>query len=317
MSLLKVEISQNRDVVLNSRTANLLLDSGNGNAALLYIYIISHSGEIELSSASERLKMAPDEILKALDALRQLNLVGNTDAAKTLERADETPEYTTTDIAEHIGSDKSFKFLVNFCEEKLGKFLSTVDLRVLLSIYSWLGLPVDVICLLVTSCIDETRKKYGPGRVPTMRTIEKRAKLWLRDGVLTSTLAEEYLAKQEELNSAKKKIARILQISGRALSPSEDRYISEWLSLPISEELIANAYDKTLINTGSLNWRYMSSILESWHSLGIKTTADIQRLDKKPRDDKPAKVATPSISDEAAAMRLRELNRKNKMNTKE
>ncbi len=317
MSLLKVEISQNRDVVLNARTANLLLDSGSGNAALLYIYIISHSGEIELSSASERLKLTPDEILAALNVLKQAGLVGNTDAAKTLERADETPEYTTTDIAEHIGSDKSFKFLVNFCEEKLGKFLSTVDLRVLLSIYSWLGLPVDVICLLVMSCIDETRKKYGQGRVPTMRMIEKRAKIWLREGVLTSKLAEEYLAKQEELNSAKEKISKILQISGRALSPSEDRYISEWLSLSLSEELIANAYDKTIINTGSLNWRYMNSILESWHSLGVKTVADIQTLDKKPRDGKPIQSTQASSNDEAAAMRLRELNRKNKMNAKE
>ncbi len=307
MAKLKVELPTSNTVTLSASAANLLMDKGSGDAALLYIYILSHSCEIDVDSAAKRLRLSPDRIYSALDTLSEIGLIGKSSFPTVRERGDEVPEYSQRDVAEQLGRDCDFKNLVSFCEEKLGKLLSTVDLQVLLGIYSWLGLPADVICLLVTSCIDETRKKYGATRVPTMRTIEKRAKAWVRDGIMTTGRAEEYLKELEKLGSDKVRVASLCGIRGRALAPTEDRYISEWLRLELADELIASAYDKTVTNTGSLKWRYMDKILQAWFSDGVKSLSE---LEKSPAPTTQKKTSGADIS---AAERLRELNRRNRL----
>ena len=307
MAKLKVELPAQSTITLSASAANLLMDKGSGDAALLYIYILSHSGEIDVESASKRLSLSPDRIYSALDILSEIGLIGKSALPQVREREDEIPEYSQRDVAEHMGSDNDFKALVSFCEEKLGKFLSTVDLQTLLGIYSWLGLPPDVICLLITSCIDEMRKKYGEGRVPTMRTIEKRAKIWVRDGIMTAGRAEEYLKELEKLGSDKARVASVCGIRGRDLAPTEDRYISSWLRLELSDELISAAYDKTVTNTGSLKWRYMDKILQTWFSEGVRSVSDIE---EKASPKVPSKTSGADIS---AAERLRALNRQNQL----
>ncbi|MBQ9986198.1 MAG: DnaD domain protein [Oscillospiraceae bacterium] len=303
MAVLKVKTAASRDILIPSHSANLLLDCQSAEAALLYIYILSHGGELDISAASKRLKLKEEAINDALKVLEAKGIVGKTEAPKPAQRSDAVPDYTQKDIAERMGSDGQFKQLVAFCENALGKYLSSYDIQVLLSIYDWLGLPFEVACLLITSCVDEAHKKLGPGRVPTLRTIEKRAKEWVAGGILTLGRAEEYLREMEKLGEEKGRIAAILRITGRALSPTEEKYIAAWVASGISHELIEIAYDKTVVNTGSLKWNYMNKILAAWHELGYRTAEDLVREERK----EPQATAT---IDEGAAAKLRELNRK-------
>lgn len=313
MAIIKVEISGTGDVLIPSRAANLLMDGGNGNAALLYIYILSHSRDVDVAAAAGRLSLSEDDVLRALDSLVASGLVGIGDKPAVPERSVAAPEYSASDVAEHIGSDREFKQLADFCENSLGKILTTLDLQVLLSIYSWLGLPADVICILITSCIEEYRRKYGAARVPTMRTIEKTAKIWAQNGVFTCKRAEEYLAECARQKSEKRRIAGLLRLGDRALSPTEEKYISSWISLSIPDELISAAYDKTVVNTGSLKWRYMDKILESWHKLGFKSVSDVKSrgIIPSPRGE------SSDDEDIRASERLREINRRKNISTEE
>lgn len=313
MAKIQVILPTSRDITIPAGAADRLMDSGDGTAALLYIYILTHSGELDMAAASKRLRISEQALMESLGSLEKCGLVGKTEVVSVPERSDEIPEYSQRDVAEHMGSDNEFKYLVNFTEEKLGKFLSTVDLQVLLGIYSWLGLPVDVICLLITSSIDSARKHLGAGRIPTMRMIEKRAKEWVRAGVMSIGRAEEYLAEQEKLGSDKARIAKIVGISGRALSTTENRYITEWLRLEIPDELIAAAYDKTVINTGERKWNYINKILMTWSERGFKTVDEVTSGERK------TTIASDNRDegDEGAAMRLRELNRKNRTKREE
>ena len=313
MAKIQVILPTSRDVTIPASAADRLMDSADGTAALLYIYILSHSGELDMAAASKRLRIPEQALMESLGSLEKCGLVGKAEVVSVPERSDEIPEYSQRDVAEHMGSDNEFRYLVNFTEEKLGKLLSTVDLQVLLGIYSWLGLPVDVICLLITSSIDSARKHLGAGRVPTMRMIEKRAKEWVRAGVMSIGRAEEYLAEQEKLGSDKARIAKIVGISGRTLSTTENRYITEWLRLEIPDELIAAAYDKTVINTGERKWNYINKILMTWSERGFKTIDEVTSGERKT----PVASGNSDEGDEGAAMRLRELNRKNRTKREE
>lgn len=308
MASIKIELSKSRDITIPLREANLLMDSGCGNAALLYIYILSHGEELDIQAAAKRLSLSSDDIFAALDVLENRGVIGKTEKPKLPDRGSEVPDFSESDVAAFTGSDPEFKNLLNFCQQSLGKMLSTVDVKVLLGIYSWIGLPPDVIGVLITSTIRETKEKYGPGRIPTMKNIEKRAKIWASEGVMTLGRAEEYLREQERRGSVKARVAEILRISGRALSPTEDKYISDWIARGISDELLAEAYDKTVIATGKLSWNYMNKILLSWQAHGFTTLTEVRG-----ETSRTAEAPSAPAGDESAAIRLRELNRKKRM----
>jgi hypothetical protein len=89
--------------------------------------------------------------------------------------------------------------------------------------YDYLALPPEVILELLNFCVDRSREKYGPGRLPSMRSIEKEAFVWANMEILTLEQAEEYI------EACKARPGRgegrpVLNIRGRELSPTEQKY---------------------------------------------------------------------------------------------
>ncbi len=314
MSVRKIKVNKKQDILVPAQAVEGLLNIADGGAALTYLYILSHDGEFDDQAAALRLKMSADRLSESLEILSKHKLidVGNLENT-VLERSDSIPEYTARDVSDTLGNDASFRYLLDFCQQRLGKILSTVDTQTLLGIYSWMGLPVDVICLIITSCIDETQKRYGQTRKPTMRTIEQRARLWLNMGIMTQAQAEEYLKEQERRGTRLAALVRLLHLGGRALSVTENRYLTDWVSLDFSDELILKAYDITIIKTGSLKWRYMDSILKSWHAKGFKTCEQVDAEDSPRVPAAANKLSAPEELD--SVRRLREINRKRRGGT--
>lgn len=265
-----IPLARTGDVFLPEKTVRRLLDCRDGTAALVYLYLASHDGALDDKAAMHALGMSEDELAHGLNLLASLGLV---EAPKALqERADELPEYTGADVSDALASNADFASLLKFTEMRLGRRLSTPDTQTLLGIYDWMGLPADVICLLVTACVEEHQKKNSARRL-TMRTIENRAKLWCSLGLFTQAAAEIYLKQQEERGEKVASLARLLHITGRALSPTERKYLESWAFL--DEGLVLKAYDITVINTGKLNWQYMDKILQSWQAKGFRSVADV------------------------------------------
>ena len=294
MAQRKIKLTRNGDVYLPEKTVKRLIDSRSGEAALVYLYLAAHDGMLDDRAAMNTLGMSDETLARALGVLARLGL---TEAPEQmLDRPDTLPEYTGDDVSLALSSDGTFAGLLKFTETRLGRRLSTVDTQTLLGIYSWMGLPADVICLLVTSCIEEHKKKFGEGRRPTMRAIEKRAKLWCELGLFTAESAGVYLKQQEERGSRIATVARLLQIGGRALSQTEQKYLELWSGF--TDELILKAYDITVVKTGRLTWKFMDTILQSWAAKGFCTVADVET-----GETRTAKTETASVS------HLREMNR--------
>ena len=49
-----------------------------------------------------------------------------------------------------------------------------------------------------------------------------------------------------------------------------------------SNEVIMLAYERTCLNTGTLKWAYMNSILKSWQEKNLFTPQEIQQGDSAP-----------------------------------
>ena len=252
-----------------------LLSAGSPDAALLHLYIAAgndpRSAETELGISGSRLSCAGA-------TLRQLGLWPEEKRQKILPG--ERPNYSETDVLGAMESDQSFRCLYGEVQRLLGRSLNTEELKILLGFVRYLGLPGEVISVLVCYCRDRARQK-GSGRNPSLRTIEKEAYAWAERGIDTVEEAAMFIHSQNVRNSRLSRLMQQLQIRGRNLTPAEERYAQGWLDMGFDEESIAMAYEKTCLNTGGLNWPYMNKILQRWHQQDLHTAEAVRTGDNK------------------------------------
>ncbi len=253
-----------------------LLHMANGDAALLYIYLKCGNPQAEAAAA---LGMGEDQCNCAAALLRQMGLVEEERKASFVPG--ERPAYCETDVLQAVDSDCDFRSLYGEVQRLLGKSLNTEELKILLGFHRYLGLPGDVISLLVCYCKERARQK-GSLRSPSLRTIEKEAYSWAEQGIDTFEEAAAFIRTRNLRDSQLEQLKRTLQIRGRNLTAGENRYAESWLEMGFAMDAIAMAYERTCLNTGGLSWAYMNKILVRWHESGLHTAEAVKRGDKKP-----------------------------------
>lgn len=253
-----------------------LLHLANADAALLYLYLQCGNSAAE---ASRALGMGEDQCSCALALLRQMGLW--TEEKKASFVPGERPAYSENDVLRAMDSDGDFRSLYGEVQRLLGKTLNTEELKLLLGFHRYLGLPGEVISLLVCYCKERARQK-GALRNPSLRTIEKEAYFWAEQGIDTFEEAAAYIRTQNLKNTQMEQLKNILQIRGRNLTAGENRYAESWLEMGFEKEVIALAYERTCLNTGGLSWAYMNKILTRWHEAGLHTMQTIKQGDRKP-----------------------------------
>lgn len=269
-------------VCMSADAAEKLLKSANGDAALLYIYILKNHGMFSASEASALgLK---NGVKSAMDALAGMGLTSR-GASIRREREDVPPEYSADEIYDSVREGGKFAGLVPELERILGKPLSAFELKVFYGIYDYLGLPTEVILLLVSYCVEETERKQGRDRRPSARSIEAEAYSWARNEAFTLEAAEAHIARMAKVRSGAMGFAGALKLSDRALGATEAKYLRAWAEMGFDTPCVLEAYDRTVLKKGSLNWAYMNSILKSWHEKGLHNMDEIRDGDSIRRQE--------------------------------
>ena len=263
-----------QQVTISQSDLRRLLSTASPDAALLYLYLRSGN---PADSAERELNLNPSRISCAMATLRQLGLVETERASHIIPG--ERPSYSEMDVITAMDTDNSFRGIYGEVQRLMGRNLNTEELKILLSFTNYLGLPGDVISVLVCYCKDRARQK-GHLRNPSLRTIEKEAYAWAERGIDTLEEAAAYIQSQNMRNTRLARLMNILQIRGRNLTAAEERYAQNWLELSFDEEMIAMAYERTCLNTGGLNWAYMNKILQRWHEQGFHTAQEVQSGDQ-------------------------------------
>ncbi len=208
--------------------------------------------------------------------------------AKKMVAVETRPVYSIDEIYAHVRGNTKLEDLYGIASKILQKPLSTTDTMIIYSLYDYYRFPIDVIPLLLSFCMNNNKK--------SMRQIERVAQSWVDKNITTAEKAEEYLKKAEEYNSKISALKKAMGIYDRKFTPTEKKYIDMWLEqMVIPVELIAYAYDVTIINTGKLSVTYMNRILQDWHAAGLKTPAQANkyRQENKPvPEKKPATKST-------------------------
>lgn len=284
-------------ITISGDAADKLITSADGRAALVYIYALRNSDSFTEESAAEALKMTRGEVGAAITALTGLGLV-------------EGPS-PVVELRAPVTVDQDFKLLVGETQRQLGTTLSSAGLESLRRIYHDMGMPCEVISMLVAHCAERARlaSEGGTQRRVTLSQIEKEALRWSEKGVTTLDAATDYLCRYAQNREKLSEIRRVMNLNNRRLTSAEQDYIESWLALGFGTEEINEAYERTMLNTGGLKWQYMNKIIQSWDGQGLHTIADIREKDRPGQTRKKQDIMTPGDPEKDAVLRLQRMKK--------
>ena len=286
MSLLTLVPNGGEFCVLRADIADRLISSGDGDGALLYLYLIRKSTVFDEQTAMRELGMDRARFERAVHTLKSIQVVSAPSAAVPRARAEDAPKYPSTEIAARRAADHRFDAVCHSAESVLGRTLTASALKTLYTAYEHLGLPADVLIDLLAYL---GREKHPV----TRRDIEQEAYLWADMGILTADDAAEYLARRENEKPLIAEMMRVLDMAGREPNPKEYRFLSELVHSGFTAEAVALARDKMYARLGKFSWNYLRGILQRWHEKNVHTAEEITALE-------PAVQTTPHGSLPAA-----------------
>lgn len=168
-------------------------------------------------------------------------------------------------ISERVESSPEIRRLVEEAQSLLGKTLSPALSGTLIQAHEDYGLPCEVILMLIAYA-----NKIGRANTSY---IESTVRNWADSNILSITAAEEKLRELDETAIAWKRCENAFGItSRRAPSKNESQFAHRWVfEWRMPDELLNEAYNRCVDNTGKVNMKYINAILESWHNAGIHT----------------------------------------------
>ena len=161
--------------------------------------------------------------------------------------------------------------IIMVAEEYLGRTLSTTDLNRLLYLYDELHFSADLIDYLIEYCVLKEKR--------SMHYIEKVGLEWYNDGVKTVPEAKE---RAKMWSRDYYTILRSFGITGRNPVSKEIQFMKRWrTTFGFSMDIIREACERTVTQTGRASFDYADKILSAWHEAGVHETADIAVLDRR------------------------------------
>ena len=292
--------------------AQKLISAHDGDVALLFLFKKANP-DASAEDAAAALCRTMSEISAAEEKLRRMLPINaavpsssdpsdrpQSKAVPAVEpeyTEDRIPMYSRVEVVSRASGDTTFKALIDEAQRVTGKLLSENYMRILFGIYDHLAIPADVIMLLLNFCAEKNSVKNGGSGKVSSSLLEREAYYWYNNGIMTHELAEEYAEKCRAKWTGTGRIKEALGISSRSLTVTEQSYIDSWLDMGFSLDAISIAYDRTVVNTGSLKWKYMNSILKSWHEKKLHTAAEINAAEPQHRQSAPSRSRNDSDVD--------------------
>lgn len=252
---------------------------GDGDSALLYLYLLRRGDRFEEKNAMRELHFSRDRYDRAVFTLTGLIVEQQSPAPDPAPS--EAPKYSAAELRQARTGDHKFAAVCLTAEDVLGRTLSEAQLRSLFMIYDHLGLPAEVIIELLCYLKQE---KHSLKR----RDIEREACRWADMGISTAQQAQQYLARLAAEKPMMEQMLSVLHIVGREPLPAERRLVSECLEKGFPPDALALAVHRMEQHIGKPSISYLRGILNGWDQKGVHTVAEITAIE--PETVKPAQT---------------------------
>ncbi len=287
---LKLANDHNQGVWIDTAAADKLCALKNPDALRVYLCAAVHGGE----DTARRLDLSEEAFCAAAQELAcaRLATVAGEDESDKLsalrQRAQAEPGYTAAEAAALITSDMAFAQVVREAEKALNPCLSESELRELMSIYRYFGMPAE--CLILLIHFAAARSARQSGRRPSLATVKREAMRWLENGVTTPEAAERFICEENRLYEVVKRMEKA--VGFQAYKTDERRMLRSWAEMGFDGEAVALAREITVKRLGEMQLKYAGSILKGWKEAGLTKAEDIVAYEaRRAREHEEAKQA--------------------------
>lgn len=210
---------------------------------------------------------APEEHAAVTEADSELNDVA--DSIHTDTKPAGRQSYSAEKIADLTNNDE-IKWAMHIVEIYLDRPLKPMDLQLILYLYEELHFSPELIMYLYEYCVSKGKKSTS--------YIEAVALTWAEEGIDTEAKAKEAaVSYNDHFNTVNKAFGL-----NRAPGQIERQYITKWVEVfGFSDEIIAEACNRTLLRTQKPDFKYTDKILETWFKKDVKSHTDIAKLDEE------------------------------------
>lgn len=270
MSLPSVSLPEGELRVAGCTTLDKLISIGDGDAALLYLYILRYGDIKDDKTAARTLKLSPERYERALFTLHALSTPQK--IAQDAQNESTPPSYTPAELRKARLHDHKFSAVCQSAEETLGRALTDAQIRCLLTAYDFLGLSAEAIIELLAYL----KKQKGTVR---LSDIKHEAYAWADMGIYTAIDAQNYLSRKASEKPLSDSIYAALKADPDAPSPKEQRVCSFALSHGFPSESVSLAVARTHKKHGKHSLDYTLGILRQWEQKGVHTVSEITAME--------------------------------------
>ena len=272
-------------------TLDKLIAAADGDAALLYLYIL-RTGGADAKTAARALHLSQERYERAAFTLNQLTAPAAPE--QPADKPDAAPQYTADELRRARQDDHRFAAVCASAEAALGRTLTEGQLRCLLTAYDHLGLDAGAIIELLAYLKDEK----GALRLADIRRETYR---WADMGIVTAADAQQYLARRANEKPLSDAIYHALGADPAQPAPKEQRVCGYALAHGFPPEAVELAAQRTDKQQGHKSLDYTLGILRKWEEAGVHTVSEITALEPESRAAVGQTIAQPTDSATLAA----------------
>ena len=251
--------------------------------------IIAEGGKVESDAAlAKAAGVSKGRASSSLVFWEESGIITENDGTPTItEEFEARVELGKLDTGTAISTAKSVRdnelaALISECATLMQRpALNTEEIKTINALYTQYALDEEYIITLAAH-INE-KGKLTAARLGT------EAERLVKRGIDTAEALFAYIEEKANESSDEWEFRHLLGIYNRTLTKSEQDYVKKWYGeYGFGEEIIGEAYDITVRNTGKLSLPYMDALLTPWHEGGCKTIDDCRAAIER---DKAAKAA--------------------------
>ncbi len=250
-----------------------LIAIGDGDAALLYLYILRHGGTADDKMAARALHLSAERYERAAFTLNQLTTPAE---PRKEDRAADSPQYTADELRRARLDDHKFAAVCESAESVLGRTLTEGQLRCLLTAYDHLGLSAGAIIELLAYL-------KGEKGVVRLADIKRETYQWADMGIVSAQDAQQYLARKVSEKPLSDAVYKALGADPAQPAPKEQRVCRFALAHGFPPEAVELAVRRTDKHQGHKSLDYTLGILRRWDAAGVHTVSEITALEPETR----------------------------------
>ena len=234
--------------------------------------LIANGGRIESDTAlANAANVSRGRASSSLVFWEESGVISKQDGAPTItEEFEERVELGKLNTGTAVSAAKSVRdnelaALISECATLMQRpALNTEEIKTINALYTEYALDEEYIITLAAYINDK-------GKL-TVTKLGAEAGRLVKRGIDTAEKLMAHIEEKENENSDEWEFRHLLGIYNRTLTRSEQDYVKKWYSdFGYGEDIIGEAYDITVRNTGKLSLPYMDTLLTSWQESGCRT----------------------------------------------